>query len=201
MAGTELQKARAGIYHWQAEHPAWVSDEGWDKLVTSYALDDGEQLVIVDPITPPQDLIQLATERETTIVLTCPWHERDAAQLSATLELPVYSPPPDGVARKLGDSATVFRAGDRLPCGLDALTGMEDSDLVLWSAHHRALIAGDTLVARGEGLAFPTDWVDSERDAAAIKQGLLPLLELDVELVLPTHGLPTDRAALARALA
>jgi hypothetical protein len=30
---------------------------------------------------------------------------------------------------------------------------------------------------------------------------LRPLLELPVELVLPTHGAPTDRAALERALA
>ena len=28
-----------------------------------------------------------------------------------------------------------------------------------------------------------------------------PLLELPVELVLPTHGAPTDRASLERALA
>ncbi len=99
MAGTELQTTRVGIHYWQAEHPAWVPDEGWDKLVTSYALDDGEQLVIVDPITPPEALIQLAVERQTTIVLTCPWHERDAAQLSATFELLYYAPPPYGDTR------------------------------------------------------------------------------------------------------
>jgi hypothetical protein len=34
-----------------------------------------------------------------------------------------------------------------------------------------------------------------------IAQGLRPLLELPVELVLPTHGGPTDRATLERALA
>jgi len=31
-------------------------------------------------------------------------------------------------------------------------------------------------------------------------EGLRPLLERPVELVLPTHGAPTDRAALERAL-
>jgi hypothetical protein len=34
-----------------------------------------------------------------------------------------------------------------------------------------------------------------------VVQGLRPLLELPVEVVLPTHGAPTDRAALERALA
>jgi hypothetical protein len=33
-----------------------------------------------------------------------------------------------------------------------------------------------------------------------IAQGLRPLLERPVEHVLPTHGEPTDRAALERAL-
>jgi hypothetical protein len=34
-----------------------------------------------------------------------------------------------------------------------------------------------------------------------IAEGLRPLLALPVEQVLPTHGGPTDRAALERALA
>jgi glyoxylase-like metal-dependent hydrolase (beta-lactamase superfamily II) len=33
-----------------------------------------------------------------------------------------------------------------------------------------------------------------------ILESLRPLLELPVELVLPTHGAPADRAALERAL-
>jgi hypothetical protein len=34
-----------------------------------------------------------------------------------------------------------------------------------------------------------------------VVQRLRPLLDLPVELVLPAHGKPTDRAALERALA
>jgi hypothetical protein len=34
-----------------------------------------------------------------------------------------------------------------------------------------------------------------------VEERLRPLLELPVELVLPAHGAPTDRAALERALA
>jgi len=37
----------------------------------------------------------------------------------------------------------------------------------------------------------------TEEDVA---QGLRPLLDLPVELVLPAHGAPTDRAALERVL-
>jgi glyoxylase-like metal-dependent hydrolase (beta-lactamase superfamily II) len=77
---------------------------------------------------------------------------------------------------------------------------------VLWIESRRALIAGDTLIDRGRGLEFPTDWASKGAIAARgmppdqILESLRPLLELPVELVLPTHGPPTDRAALERAL-
>jgi glyoxylase-like metal-dependent hydrolase (beta-lactamase superfamily II) len=100
----------------------------------------------------------------------------------------------------------VFSAGDRLPVGVEALPGMEPNDLVLWIESRRALVIGDTLIDRGQGLEFPRDWASkgaiAERGVPAdqILERLRPLLELPVELVLPTHGAPTVRAALERAL-
>ena len=71
---------------------------------------------------------------------------------------------------------------------------------MLWIESRRALVAGDTLIDRGNGLAFPADWANKGVPAEQILESLQPLLELPVELVLPTHGAPTDRAALERAL-
>jgi glyoxylase-like metal-dependent hydrolase (beta-lactamase superfamily II) len=76
---------------------------------------------------------------------------------------------------------------------------------VLFVESHRALVAGDTLQDRGNGLQFLGDLannVPAERGVAPeqILVGLQPLLALPVEIVLPTHGAPTDRAALERAL-
>jgi glyoxylase-like metal-dependent hydrolase (beta-lactamase superfamily II) len=86
--------------------------------------------------------------------------------------------------------------------GVEAFPGREPNDLVLWVESHRALVAGDTLIDRGPGLEFPTSWVNEEvgLSPGEIVAGLQALLELPVELVLPTHGPPTDRAALERAL-
>ena len=64
----------------------------------------------------------------------------------------------------------------------------------------RALVAGDTLIDRGNGLEFPVDWANKGVPPEQILEALRPLLELPVELVLATHGGPTDRAALERAL-
>ena len=79
---------------------------------------------------------------------------------------------------------------------------MEPNDLLLWVDSHRALVAGDTLVDRGEGLVFPLDWADrgTGEPVDKIRKRLRELLDLPIELVLPTHGAPADRAALERAL-
>jgi glyoxylase-like metal-dependent hydrolase (beta-lactamase superfamily II) len=95
----------------------------------------------------------------------------------------------------------VFAAGDRLPVGVEAFPGMEPNDLVLWVESRRALVAGDTLIDRGSGLEFPADWANKGVPPEQILETLRPLLELPVELVLPTHGAPTDRKGLERALA
>jgi glyoxylase-like metal-dependent hydrolase (beta-lactamase superfamily II) len=71
---------------------------------------------------------------------------------------------------------------------------------VLWIESRRALVTGDTLVDRGKGLEFLPEWAPEGVPAEEILEALQPLRELPVEIVLPTHGPPVDRAALERAL-
>ena len=98
-----------------------------------------------------------------------------------------------------------FVAGDALPIGVTAYAGMEANDLVLWIESHRALVAGDTLQDRGNGLQFLGDLVNNVpaggATVAQILESMQPLLALPVEIVLLTHGTPADKAALGRALA
>jgi glyoxylase-like metal-dependent hydrolase (beta-lactamase superfamily II) len=194
-----VREVQTGVWHWEASHPDWKPEADWGPVVSSYAIDDGDRLLLFDPLAPPSDVDELAAGRETAIVLTCPWHVRDARGLAERLGAQLYVPPPDE-----GDpnpvEGHVFRAGDRLPVGVEAFPGMEPNDLVLWVERRRALVAGDALIDRGQGFEFPTDWANKGVPAEEILEALRPLLELPVELVLPTHGAPTDRAALERAL-
>ena len=84
---------------------------------------------------------------------------------------PLYVPPPDE-----GDpdpvNGTVYAAGERSGLGLEAIRGLEDSDLVLWFPRHAAVIAGDTLIDRGDGLIFPLDWAERRGDPEVLKQPL-----------------------------
>ena len=198
-----VQELRTGLWWWEAEHPEWAPEdaatEDWGPEVSSYAIDDGTRLLLIDPTAPPEQVEGLASGREVVIVLTCPWHQRDTRNLMERFGATLHMPPPDG-----GDPESlpgeVFRAGQRLPIGVEAHPGMEPNDLVLWIEKHGALVAGDTLIDRGNGLEFPADWANKGVPPEQILETLRPLLDLPVELVLPTHGAPADRAALDRAL-
>lgn len=194
-----MREVRTGLWHWEAPHPGWKPGEDWGQVVSSYAIDDGRRLLLLDPLAPPDLIYELAAERETAIVLTTPWHARDGEGLAERLGLPLYVPPPDE-----GDpnpvKGHVFRAGERLPVGVEVFPGMEPNDLVLWIATSRALVVGDTLIDRGNGLEFPVEWADKGVPPEEILAGLQPLLALPVEVVLATHGGPFDRAAFERAM-
>ena len=194
-----MRELQTGLWHWEAPHPDWKPGKEWGQLVSSYAIDDGVRLLLFDPLALPSEIEEVAAGRETAIVLTGPWHVRDARSLAERLGATLYVPPPDE-----GDpnpvEGQVFRAGDRLPVGVEAFPGMEPNDLVLWVESRRALVVGDTLIDRGNGLEFPADWANKGVPPEEILEALRPLLELPVERVLPTHGAPTERAALERAL-
>jgi glyoxylase-like metal-dependent hydrolase (beta-lactamase superfamily II) len=137
----------------------------------------------------------------------------------------VYVPPPDtaqdlmdkfGItAEQAGDGSPdlqwllaedshekhLLAPGDRVPIGLEVFEGREHNDVVLWIEDQRAVVAGDTLTDFGQGLRIPQDWLRKDVTREQVVAQLRPLLERPVELVLPAHGAPTDRAALERALA
>jgi hypothetical protein len=179
-----------GVYHWTATHPEWEGP------VSAYAIDDGERLILIDPIAVPDNVQALFGSRQVVTVLTSTWHERDAAALG----FPVWAPAPDRPEGQLV-RATRYAIGDSV-FGMEAYPGREgELDLVLWSERIGAVIAGDTLIDLGGGLEIPASWLPDDVTVEQVAAGLRPLLDKAVELVLPTHGAPTDRAALERALA
>jgi hypothetical protein len=221
-----VRELRPGLWHWQAPHPEWTADQWWPQEVSSYALDDGERLLLFDPLAVPEEFLDLAADREPVVVLTAPWHERDAESLVERLGAQVFTPPPDTAAdlvRKYGlapdqipegwhspdvawllveggGEAHVYEAGDRLPIGLDAFPGRSHNDLVLWIERVGAVVAGDALVDFGRGFEVPQEVLHHGVTREQVVEDLRPLLQLPVEVVLPAHGAPTDRAALERAL-
>lgn len=219
-----MREIASGLWHWEAPHPDWSPDEPWGPAVSSYSIDEGERLLLFDPIAPPSEIRERAAECRTVIVLTCPWHERDTQRLVERFGAALYAPRPDtaedlmqkyGVtAEQAGDGSPdlawlrtgdapawhAYGVGNGLPAGAEVFPGREHNDLVLWVPSHGTVIAGDTLVDFGDGLEINKEWLREGVTRAQVVEGFRPLLDRPVEHVLATHGGPTDIAALERAL-
>jgi hypothetical protein len=194
----------AGVWHWQGAHPAYTEPH----IVSSYAVDVGDRLLLFDPIAPPDELMRQAETRELAVVLTNPWHERETRGLVERNNLSVFSPRPDERSPDIawlltGETGELhfYAADGLLPAGVDAvLPGRQANDLVLWIGSRRSVVVGDTLVDFGAGLEIHEPWLWTTTREQVIDQ-LRPLLDLPVEHVLATHGGSHDRAALERVLA
>jgi glyoxylase-like metal-dependent hydrolase (beta-lactamase superfamily II) len=148
-------------------------------------------VLLFDPVDVPAEFF----ERASAVVLTCPWHRRDAPRLGLPIHVPPPDPPdPDPVRGEL------FRGGDLLPLGVRAFECFEPNDLVLYVESRRAVVVGDTLIDRGDGLQVHPEWPVEAVTREEVIQRLRPLLDLPVDVVLPTHAEPADRAALESAL-
>jgi glyoxylase-like metal-dependent hydrolase (beta-lactamase superfamily II) len=214
-----VRELRPGLWHWQAAHPDWSGEAQWEREVSSYAIEVDGRLLLFDPIGVPDELLG----RAEAIVLTAPWHERDTRALVAAHGLPVYAARPETAEELMANyGITAEQAGDGSPdldwlragageahwiapgeryLGIEAFPGRERMDLVLWIESHRAVVAGDTLADFGDGIAIQPEWLRAGQTREEVAAQLRPLLAYDVELLLPAHGAPTDRAALERALA
>jgi len=101
---------------------------------------------------------------------------------------------------RTGEAEGQFHGPGAWPFGIEAYAGREDNDLVLWLPSIRAIVAGDSLSDFGEGLDVQLGGRKHVTRDDVVRR-LRPLLDLPVELVLPAHGEPADRAALERVLA
>jgi hypothetical protein len=205
-----VRELRRGVWHWQSPHHDWTEDESWPALVSSYGIDLGGDFLLFDPLAVPAEV----RGRATAVLLTAPYHERDARRLG----LPVHTPPadtwedwvekfgvePDRVRGMESEDLAWLRAGEGeghfhgpgpWPFGIEAYAGREDNDLILWLPSIRAIVTGDTLSDFGDGLDI---WIGNRKHVTreTVVRRLRPLLDLPIELVLPAHGDPSDRAAL-----
>lgn len=165
-----MEELRAGLWAWWAPHPNWSPEQGgpdgWGPEVWSYAWDDGDRLLLFDPLAPPDDL----PARKRIVMLTCGWHGRSAPDLGA----PIHAP------------------GDSLPDGIEARPASFSGEAVLWIPVHGALVFGDSLVA---GPRVNETWVEEGATVEEYKATLRPLADLPVELLLLTHGGPVVSGA------
>lgn len=189
-----MEELRPGLWYWTAIHPTWYDNE-----VGSYAWDAGSTVVLLDPLSPPTLVDELASGKEVATVLTCDWHDRSAPELVERLGSPIHAPAGgDG-----GLDGELFEPGATLPGGVEAYGATHPGEVALWLGELNALVVGDALITKDGELIIPPSWLPENVTVADVQERLAPLLELPVELVLTTHGEPVREAgaeALRKAL-
>jgi hypothetical protein len=218
-----MDEIARGVLRWTAPHPEWRTRIEWGHEVASYALSCPDGLSLVDPLLPSPDspgrsnvLARLdelvAAASGLDILVTIPYHTRSSEPLFWRYRdrLPVALWGHPAVAKRFTDPATPLTpivAGER--AGSSALPyaigNPRRFETPLYFPDHRALVFGDALVCFEGELRV---WQERPFSPAWYRDKflptLLPLLDLDVEMVLATHGaalLRGGRAALQRAVA
>jgi hypothetical protein len=199
-----LRELRPGLYRWTARHPDAEADPqagspaDWGPEVGSVAYAARDALVLVDPLVPSdrsdlqEELDELVRRHRKPVVIltTLQFHRRSREEL---------------VARY---GASTSRAKKALPEGVETIQIRGAGETMVWLPERRALIPGDRLLGEeGGGVRLcPESWLrylPSKMSQAHLRNALQPLLELQVDMVLVSHGEPVlsgGREALVRAL-
>ena len=195
-----------GVYRWTAPHPEWRTRIEWGHEVAGYALVGAAGLSLVDALLPPEgsdargevetrlDELTAAASR-LDILVTIPYHARSAEALYARYRdrLPVALWGHPAVAKRFTDAATPLMpivagecAGAAVPY---AIGNPRRYETPLYFPEHRALAFGDALVCVDGAVRI---WQQSPFSPAwyhdKLLPSLMPLLDLDVDLILATHG-------------
>ena len=188
-----MEELRSGLWTWAAPHPSWTPEEGgpegWEREVRSYAYDAGDSLVLFDPLVSAEEVEELAERRPVVVLLTCRWHGRSSADLVGRLDATVHAPVEN--LEEVGVQALRYELGQDLPGDVEPQVGGYEDEATLWMREHAALVTGDVFLGGERGFRVqPDSWLAEGLTHDELRERLRPLLELPVEMLLPTHGDP-----------
>jgi hypothetical protein len=180
-----------GIWRWTLPHPEWRPRT---QLVGCYAVHTGGNTVLIDPLFRDAARYDPLIQGSVTVAITIPYHVRSAAEAAERWDARIVGHP--DLARRLPKGMKVHEDAP----GVTLHPIPSHKERVVHVAD--ALAFGDRIIGVDGALRI---WGPvTERYQAQLARWLEPLLELDFERVLTTHGDPVlkdGRAALADALA
>jgi len=206
---TPFDEVAPGLWQWSRAR------NGLPPTMTAYALRDGEDTILVDPLVagetePLPAALDGIVRGRVQILVTTPFHVRGSELLLRRWrdrhDVTIFGH--EHCAARLDDRSAFrpLRGGETLDGGVRAhsIGRPRRAEIPFELPSHRALAFGDTVLGvDGELRIWPRRRA-LDRDRAWYEERFLPTLEpltrLDVERVLVTHGEPVLRDG-ARALA
>jgi hypothetical protein len=199
-----MQQLTKGLWRWTARHPEWHPGE-FGAEVACFAAQAGDTTLLIDPLLPPEpaevlETIDGALSERLAILITIPYHVRSSEELwrryRRDADTTIHG---HRAAAKRLKNTPAFREiepGVPLPGGVTAHTigKPRRHERPLHLPSHEALAFGDAVVEAGGALrVWATDKIDAKVERfyrERFNPTLEPLLELDFNAVLPTHGQP-----------
>jgi len=191
----EVLELAPGLWRWTGRHEEWKQDVG------CVYYEHGADVCLIDPLLPPEDPDRFwaALDRDVAraggdvhVLLTVFWHARSAAEMVARYGASLWAPSRAKAAaeRRAGRVTKPFHAGALLPAGIKAFASGRSTEVVFWLAEERALVTGDVILgdAGGELRLCPESWLPAGTGHGELRHALRPLLELDVEQIVVSHG-------------
>jgi hypothetical protein len=192
------------LWRWTAQHPEWHPGE-FGAEVVSFAARAGDDTLLIDPLLPPQrdgvlELIERILGERLSILITLPYHVRSSEYLRERFrkqaDTIIWGHPACKKRMKRTAGFKSLEPGTELPANVSAhaIGKPRRSETPLFLPSHKALVFGDAVAEEGGRLRIwaaerVTDQVERfyrERFNTTLK----PLLELDFDRVLVTHGQP-----------
>ncbi len=200
-----MQNLTEGLWRWTARHPEWHPGE-FGAEVACYAARAGDDItLLIDPLLPPDPASVLAVIDEAlgerlAILITIPYHVRSAEELwnryRERADTTIHGHL--ACAKRLNDRSAFHEIDPAvpLPGGVTAhaIGKPRRYETPLHLPSHGALVFGDAVAESGGRLVV---WSSEKVDAKVerfyrerFNPTLEPLLELDFDAVLATHGQP-----------
>jgi Metallo-beta-lactamase superfamily len=192
----EVRDVAPGLWLWRAPHPDWVEGCGWEPEVSSFAVEAGGEVVLIDPLAPrpaEQDFwSRLEARPPTAVVVLKADHVRDLDLFVRWYGVKAYGPElywPNDLPTTI---PSPIYPGDVLPGGLRALHDpRRRAETPVYIAEHATLVFADGMTAPGGELrVWGTYWHEDVSMPA-----FRALLDLPFERVLVSHGEPVHTRA------
>ena len=215
----DVEEIAPHLWHWAAPHPEWKpsnrgkDDQGWDQMVSSYALVADGSFVLIDPQVPTDeaDAARLwdALDRDVeahgppAILISVHYHARSAEDIAARYDgSSIWAPADDDGTKGKVDRSRTYATGHELPAGIRVFDAGMPGERALYLPSHKAVVFGDAVL---DGVRLlPESWLEKGMTKQGVADALRQLLDEEIELVLLTHGGPVSdgaREQLERALA
>ena len=199
-----MQKLSDGLWRWTARHPEWHPGE-FGAEVACFAAQAGDTTLLIDPLLPPEPepvlrAIDSTIAERLAILISIPYHVRSSEELwrhyRTEAETTIHGH--RACTKRLSDESAFreIEPGAPLPGGVTAHTIGKPRryEMPLHLPSHGALVFGDAVAeTAGRLVVWATDRVDAKVERfyrERFNPTLEPLLELDFDRVLVTHGEP-----------